>query len=62
MDNFKLIKKTLIILVALTILTIIMLVLLGKNGLIRQEIDDYNKTHIEENSDNQNDKIIEVNN
>ncbi len=62
MDNFKLIKRTLIILAALTIFAIVMLVLVGKNGLIQQEIDDYNDTHVEENSEKNNKKIEVIDN
>lgn len=62
MDNFKLIKRTLIILAALAIFAIVMLVLVGKNGLIQQEIDDYNDTHVEENSEKNNKKIEVIDN
>ena len=62
MDNFKLIKKTLIILVVIAFFTVILLVLLGENGLINQEVEDYNDTHVEENSEKQKEKIVVVDN
>jgi hypothetical protein len=62
MDNFKLIKKTLIILGVITFFTVILLVLLGENGLINQEVEDYNDTHVEENSEKQKEKIVVVDN
>lgn len=62
MDNFKLIKKTLIILVVIAFFTVILLVLLGENGLINQEVENYNDTHVEENSEKQKEKIVVVDN
>lgn len=59
-SNFKLIRRTLIILVALTIFTVMMLLLIGKNGLINQEIEKYNDTHVEENSEKENEKVVVV--
>ena len=59
-SNFKLIRRTLIILVALTIFTVMMLLLIGKNGLISQEIEKYNDTHVEENSEKENEKVVVV--
>lgn len=56
MDNNKLIRNTIIGLVLLTVFTIVMLVLVGKNGLIQREIQEYNDTHVEENSERQNRK------
>ncbi len=61
-SNFKLIRKVLILLGVITIFTIIMLVLLGENGLIKQEMDDYNDTHVEENSEKHNEKVVVVDN
>ncbi len=61
-SNFKLIRRTLIILVALTIFTVVMLLLVGKDGLINKEIKDYNDTHVEENSEKQNEKVVVVDN
>ncbi len=61
-SNFKLIRRTLIILVVLTIFTVVMLLLVGKNGLINKEIEDYNNTHVEENSEKQNEKVVVVDN
>ena len=56
MGNRTLIKALLVILAVVTLITIVMLVLVGKNGLIQQELDEYNSTHIEENSERQNNK------
>ena len=53
MDNNKLIRNTIIGLVLLTMFTIMMLTLVGKNGLINREIEDYNETHQEENAERQ---------
>ncbi len=61
-SNFKLIRRTLIILVALTIFTVVMLLLVGKDGLINKEIKEYNDTHVEENSEKQNEKVVVVDN
>ena len=61
-SNFKLIRKVLILLGVITIFTIIMLVLLGENGLIKQEMDDYNDTHVEENAEKHNEKVVVVDN
>lgn len=63
MDNFKFMKRSLILLAVITIFTIIMLVLIGENGLVNQEIEDYNDTHVEENTEKKNDeKIVIVDN
>lgn len=56
MGNRTLIRALLVILAVVTLITIVMLVLVGKNGLIQQELDEYNSTHIEENSERQNNK------
>lgn len=60
MGNKTLIRGTIIGLVLLTLFTITMMVLLGKNGLINQEFKKYNDTHVEENSEKQNkgDKVV----
>ncbi len=60
MDNFKLIKTTLIILGVLVLFTIMMLLLLGKDGLINKEIENYNNTHVEQNSEKQDEKVVIV--
>ena len=54
MDNFSLIKKTLILLVALVIFTVVMLVLVGPNSLINQEKQKYDQTHVEEKLEKEN--------
>lgn len=56
MDNKKLIRNTIIGLVLLTMFTIMMLTLVGENGLIKREINAYNETHQEENAERQNKK------
>ena len=61
-SNFKLIRRTLIILVALTVFTVVMLLLVGKDGLINKEIEEYNDTHVEENSEKNNEKVVVVDN
>jgi len=65
MKNNTLIRATLITLVLLTLFTVIMLVLSGKNGLINKEIQRYNETHTEQkdngNDQNKNDNIVVVN-
>ena len=63
MGNKTLIRATIIGLVLLTLFTITMMVLIGKNGLINQEIKKYNDTHVEErseeqNKDNKDDKVV----
>lgn len=60
MGNKTLIRGTIIGLILLTLFTITMMVLLGKNGIINQELKKYNDTHVEENSEKQNkgDKVI----
>ncbi|MCR5146880.1 MAG: hypothetical protein K6B70_06015 [Clostridia bacterium] len=56
MDNNKLIRKTIIWLVLLTMFTILMLTLVGKNGLINREIEEYKATHAEEVEERENKK------
>lgn len=56
MDNNKLIRKTIIWIVLLTMFTILMLTLVGKNGLINREIQDYKDTHAEEVEERENKK------
>ena len=51
-------KKLLFVLLGVLIFTIIMLVLVGNNGLIKQEQDHYNETHVEEREDAGNKVII----
>ncbi len=65
MGNKTLIRATIITLVLLALFTVVMMVLSGENGLINKEIQKYNETHTEENSEKQNqnhdDKIVVVN-
>ena len=58
MGNKTLIRGTLIILAILAIFTIMMLVLVGKDGLISKEIQNYNDTHVEEDNEKQNNEVI----
>ena len=51
MGNNTLIKGTVIVIIGLIIFTIVMLALVGKNGLINKEKDNYNQTHVEERSE-----------
>lgn len=51
-------KKLLFLLLGLTIFTIIMIVLFGPNGLVGQEKEHYNETHIEEMEDEGNRVIV----
>lgn len=60
MDNFSLIKKTLILLVALVIFTIVMLVLVGPNSIINQEKQKYDQTHVEEKMEKENNGEIVI--
>lgn len=61
-NNFKTTRRLLILLVAILIFTLLMLVLVGPNGLINQEIKEYNDTHVEENSEKNNEKVVVVDN
>lgn len=54
MQNNSLIKRTLILLVALIFFTIIMMVLVGPNSIINQEKEKYDQTHVEEKSEKAN--------
>lgn len=51
-------KKLLYILLAIVITALIILVLFGKNGLIKREQENYNETHVEEREDDSNRVII----
>lgn len=61
-NNFKTTRRLLILLVAILLFTVMLLVLIGPNGLINQEIKDYNDTHVEENSEKRNEKVVVVDN
>lgn len=50
------------ILIGIILLTVVVAVLSGENGIIKQEMDKYNQTHIEENQEKQGENIIVVNN
>ena len=51
-------KKLLFTLLGVLIFTIIMVVLVGHNGIIKQETDHYNETHVEEKEEKSNQVII----
>lgn len=51
-------KKLLFLLLGLLIFTIIMIVLFGQNGIIKQETDHYNETHVEEREDKNNQVVV----
>lgn len=42
------INATLFILAGVVVITIVMMVLVGENGIIKKAIKDYNDTHVEE--------------
>lgn len=58
MKNDSLIKWTIIGLIVLTFVVVIALVLVGDNGLIKQEVKKYNDTHTEEIVDKDNKKVV----
>lgn len=60
MQNNSLIKRTLILLVALLFFTIIMMVLVGPNSIINQEREKYDQTHVEEKTERENKENIVI--
>ncbi len=58
MGENTLIRGVIIGIIVLILLTLIMAVLIGKNGIINQEIQKYNDTHIEENSEKKNNEVV----
>ena len=64
MGNNTLIRGTIITLILIALFTIVMLTLIGKDGLINREKEDYNNTHVEEinerNQEKDNGKKIEI--
>ncbi len=48
MGNKTLIRGTIIVLISVTLLTLVVMVLIGDNGLINKEIEKYKETHTEE--------------
>ena len=56
MGNNTLIRGTIIVLVSILLFTIVMMVLIGENGLIRKEIDKYKETHVEEIKEKEKEK------
>ena len=59
MGNNTLIRGVIIGIISLILFTIIMMVLLGENGIINQEIKKYNDTHVEENAEKQNNEAVQ---
>lgn len=59
MGNNTLIRGVIIGIISLIILTLVMMVLIGENGIINQEKKNYNDTHIEENSERHNNEAAE---
>ena len=59
MGNDTLIRGVIIGIISLVLLTVVMMVLVGKNGIINQEIEKYKETHVEENADRQNNEAVE---
>ena len=51
-----------IILISLILLTVVFAVLTGKNGIINQEINKYNDTHVEEKQEQLGNNIVIVDN
>lgn len=64
MGNNTLIRGTIITLILIALFTIVMLTLIGKDGLINREKEDYNNTHVEEinerNQEKDNGQKIEI--
>jgi len=58
MKKNTLINATLIILFSLVIITIVMMVLIGENGIINKELKEYNDTHVEERYEKQGENIV----
>ena len=56
MGNKTLIRGTIIVLVSILLFTIVMMVLVGENGIIRKEIDKYKETHVEEIKEKEKEK------
>ncbi len=59
MGNDTLIRGVIIGIISLVLLTVVMMVLVGKNGIINQEIEKYKETHVEENADRQSNEAVE---
>ena len=55
-------NATLVILLVVVVLALLVMVLVGENGLINREIKKYKDTHVEETMDTEdNDNIVYVN-
>lgn len=55
-------NATLIILFSLVIITVVMMVLIGENGIINKEIKEYNDTHVEEKYEKEREEVVNENN
>ncbi len=62
MKKNTLTNAILIILLSITLVTVIAMVLLGENGLINQEKEKYNNTHVEELQEKQGNNVLVINN
>lgn len=60
MKNSTLIHAILILLISLTLFTLVFLTLNGKNGIINQEKEEYNKTHVEEIQENKQNNGVTI--
>lgn len=52
------INATLFILAGVMVITIVMMVLVGENGIIKKAIKDYNDTHVEERYEKEEKNIV----
>lgn len=62
MKKNTLVNAMIFILIGLVLLTIVIAVLTGKNGLINQEKEKYNETHVEEIQEKQGNNVVVINN
>lgn len=60
MKKNTLVYAMLFILIGLIFLTVIMAVLTGKNGLINQEKEKYNNTHVEEIEEKNGSNVVVI--
>ena len=54
------INATLIILFSLVIITIVLMVLIGENGIINKELEEYKDTHIEELNEKEEENVVVI--
>ena len=62
MKKNTLINATMIILFSLIAITLIIMVLIGDNGLINKEMENYNNTHNEEKIEKQEQNVLVMGN